>query len=311
MAWITFQNERFLWLLLSIPLLVLTHFLTMRFVKRKALHFANFEAIERITGKKILQRNVFVLILRMIILAMFITSAAGPILWYKGKGSEYSFVLAIDASASMLADDIQPNRLEAAKAAAKDFLESVKGFAKVGLISFSGTSFVMQQPTADVDAVAKKVDEIDILPAGGTDLGEAIITSANLLIGDAKSKRIILLTDGKSTVGTDISIGIKQANENGIVVDTIGVGTEKGGKFANLNIISKLDSDSLKKIADLTGGYYFTADSKEGLSEAYQQISEIRSEILSQNLQVPLLIAGLVFLFVEWGLINTRFRTFP
>ncbi|PIN68405.1 hypothetical protein COV94_04830, partial [Candidatus Woesearchaeota archaeon CG11_big_fil_rev_8_21_14_0_20_57_5] len=123
MAWMTLQNPRFLWLLLSIPLLVLSHIIALRIVRKKALAFANFEAIERVTGKRVVSRNTGVLVVRSVVFCMLILSAAGPVLWRYGVTESTTTVLAIDASASMLADDFSPNRLEAAKQAALMFLQ--------------------------------------------------------------------------------------------------------------------------------------------------------------------------------------------
>ncbi|PIZ50354.1 hypothetical protein COY28_05480, partial [Candidatus Woesearchaeota archaeon CG_4_10_14_0_2_um_filter_57_5] len=201
MAWMTLQNPRFLWLLLSIPLLVLSHIIALRIVRKKALAFANFEAIERVTGKRVVSRNTGVLVVRSVVFCMLILSAAGPVLWHYGVTESTTTVLAIDASASMLADDFSPNRLEAAKQAALMFLQNASPGSRVGVVSFSGTAEVLVQPTQDDTIAHSVIENLRVMTAGGTDLGEALITSVNLLISDPRSKRIILLTDGRSTVG--------------------------------------------------------------------------------------------------------------
>ncbi len=311
MAWMTLQNPRFLWLLLSIPLLVLSHIIALRIVRKKALAFANFEAIERVTGKRVVSRNTGVLVVRSVVFCMLILSAAGPVLWHYGVTESTTTVLAIDASASMLADDFSPNRLEAAKQAALMFLQNASPGSRVGVVSFSGTAEVLVQPTQDDTIAHSVIENLRVMTAGGTDLGEALITSVNLLISDPRSKRIILLTDGRSTVGTPVQDGVAHAVRNGVIVDTIGVASETGGKYANLEVVSRIDEDVLRSIADATGGTFIMAKNETDLGIAYASLAGARREVVATPLQLHLLIAGLLLLFVEWGLINTRYRAFP
>lgn len=312
------MNAKYLWLLLSVPLLLLTHFFALRHLKTRAWLFANFEAIRRVTGdqqtlrnSRILSKNIFLLIIQIFIVIVMIFSVAGTTVWYTGPGSENNFVLAIDASSSMLANDFQPNRLEAAKESAKLFVDSISSKTKIGVVSFGGTSFVEQALTTDFDNVKNRIDEIDIKRAGGTDLGEAMITSVNMLLFDEKSKVVVLLTDGRDTVGTEVAEAVNYANDNHAVVHTIGIGTEEGGSFIDTGLITTLDEETLKLIALKTGGEYFRAESEEALREVYERIATFIEEKLSIELQMPLLLLALAFIFLEWGLINTRYRTLP
>ena len=107
MIQITFRDPIFLWFLLSIPFLMITHFYSLRYVTRKAVRFANFEALSRVSGGEALSRNIPLLILRTITLFFLICSVSGPTLWYTGQSSENNYVIALDASRSMLADDFE------------------------------------------------------------------------------------------------------------------------------------------------------------------------------------------------------------
>jgi len=280
--------------------------------------FANFEAIRRVTGdqqtlrnSRILSKNIFLLIIQVFIVVVMIFSVAGVTIWYTGPSSENNFVLAIDASSSMLANDFEPNRLEAAKESAKLFVDSISSRTKIGLVSFAGTSFVEESLTTNLDDVKNKIEIIEIKRAGGTDLGEAIITSVNALLLDNKPMVVILLTDGRDTVGTEVAVAINYANDNQAVVHTIGVGSKAGGLFVETGLLTTLDEETLELIAVNTGGQYFRAENEEALKEVYKNIATFQEDKLSIELQMPLLLIALAFIFLEWGLINTRYRTLP
>jgi Ca-activated chloride channel family protein len=319
MAGITFENPVYLWYLLSIPLLVYTHFYLFRHTKRKAVVFANFEALKRVTGEKLITKNITVLVVRIIILACVIIAASGAEAWYEGRVSENDFVIAIDTSASMSAQDIAPSRLEAAKQAAVSFLENLKSRSNIGVVSFSGATFVESIPVGNKESVIKIIQNIDIAKTGGTDIAGAIITSTNLLLPSEKGKTVVLITDGSNTVGAFISDSLQNsidyAAANHVIVHTIGVGSETGplGYLPEYyNISAVYDEESLLRISNQTGGFYFKAENKDELTEAYKLISEASGKgFIPVNLSHGLMIAALLLLFIEWGLISTRFRQIP
>ena len=109
--YLTFENPQYLWYLLSMPLLILSHFAFLRYSKRKAIRFANFQALKKVTGQKTMTKNHLVLLIRMMILFSLILAIAKTTLWREGYTNENDFVIAIDTSSSMTAQDIQPSRL--------------------------------------------------------------------------------------------------------------------------------------------------------------------------------------------------------
>lgn len=309
---IIFRNPVYLWFLLSIILLIILHFITLKHVKRRALKFANFEAIERVTGSEILSKNVLLLYLRLLIVICVILAAAGTTIWYTGKSSNADYALAIDASSSMLAQDILPNRLEAAKEAAVTFVDSLKARTEVAVISFSGSSFLEQELTSDLFKVKSAIRAIEVKYVGGTDILDAVVTSVDVLFRGKNLKIIILLTDGQINVGTVEEI-INYARKNAVTVHTIGFGTTTGGqmKIGNIELYSKLDEDALKSIAYNTGGTYHEARSKDELLKAYREIITTSKIRLSFNASATLIFIALLLLLMEWFLINTRYRTLP
>lgn len=275
------------------------------------MKFANFPAIERVTGKKILSKNYALLALRIITLCLVIFSISGCVLVYEGKASNFDIVLAIDSSGSMLAEDYKPNRIEVAKEAALSFLNYTPENSRIGVISFSGVPFIKQRLTSDMKAVEKAINNISVEPIGGTAIGSAIITATNLLIESEKTRLIILLTDGQNNVGPSIEEAIRFANENNVNIYTIGVATKEGGLYPNLSFVSKLDSETLKKIAEGTNGKYYEAKNETAIFEIYQEIATSTIQKISLNLSPILMLAALILLFIEWGLLNTKYRTIP
>jgi len=310
---IAFTNPVYLWFLIAIPLMIFAHFVSLRFSRKRALKFANFPAIEYVTGERIFSKNYSMLAIRLATLLLLILAVSGAVIWYEGKTADTDFVLAIDSSGSMLASDFQPNRLEAAKRSATVFADSITGKTSIGVISFAGVEYIKQRPTNDVASVKKAIDNISVELAGGTAIGSAIISSVNLLQNPDRAKVAILLTDGQSNVGPSVNEAIKYANENHVAVYAIGIGTENGGGFPemNLSFLSKLDPETLKKISNETNGKYYEAKNESELSAIYREIAVSVTKKLSLNLSVIFLMAGLVLLFAEWGLMNTKYRTLP
>ena len=261
-------------------------------------------------------KNIFLLFLRLVIYAMLVFSVTGTTLWYTGKASDFDFVLAIDSSTSMLADDFNITRLEAAKEAAILFVDSAVRQSNIAVVSFASTVFVDKGLVSDKEEVKTIISLLDIKESGGTNIGDTLITSANLLTNkEAKenetSKVIILLTDGQSNVGTPVDIALTYVKAREIVVHTIGVATEEGGKLFGLDVISKLDEDTLKKIASQTNGKYFKAESKTILENAFKEIASFTEKRISLNISWILLIIALALLAMEWLLTLTIYKTVP
>ncbi len=316
---LAFGNPSYLWLLFSLPLLVISHFIILRFIKRKAMMFANFEAMSRVAGVTLITKNISLLIIRLSILLFLILAAAETTFWYTGQTNKNDFILAIDASASMSAQDYEPNRLEAAKDAAEEFVNSLEGKAEIGVVSFAGTALIEQLPTSNLIKVKQKINEIQIMAAGGTDLSSAIITSTNLLLNSRKGKKIILITDGSNTAGSFIENIIQRgayyARNYHVSIYTIGIGTnETAAGFVpeELGVLSFFDGPTLEYLANETGGKFYKATSMEDIREAYSKINEEAEEgFVSVELSFTFLLLALILVFIEWGLINTRFRALP
>jgi len=315
---ITFSNPTFLLFLISIPMLIISHIFTVRYLERRAVRFANFEAIRRVTGGDrasiknsiLLTRNTPLLIMRLVSLTMLIFAAAGTSLWMYGTANNYNYVISIDASSSMLADDFSPTRLAAAKLAASEFVQTLPGRSSIGVLSFSGIPFIEQQPTTDKGKVLTAIERIKVRDAGGTDIASAIITGVNMLMPQ-DTRALILLTDGRSTVGVPLQEGVDYAVANHAVVNAIGVATLEGGHYLQGSEVSILDEQSLQQVSQITGGKYLRAENPTAIAESLGSIASTAQGYYSVDLSGGLLLLSIGVLFIEWGLVTTRFKTIP
>jgi len=308
---ILFENLGFFWFFFIVPAIIVLHFYTLKRVKARALTFANFDAIARVTGKQVFTKNLIPLYLRVAAFVFIVLALSSPILEYVTKQASADYVLAIDSSSSMLANDYNPNRLVAAKDAAKKFVELAPEGTYIGIISFAGTSFVESGIKDKKNQVIDAIDSLQMKEVGGTDIGSAIISAVNLLEDAKKTKSVILLTDGRSNVGIRPEDAIDYANEKNTVVHTIGIGTQEGGKFEGLEIISTVDEDTLKLVANSTFGLYYRAIGQEEIAQAYQSIINQGQYKRIVFLPPYLLSIAFLLLLTEWFLVNMRFRTIP
>jgi Ca-activated chloride channel family protein len=309
---ITFLNIHFLWALFAIPLMVALHFYLLKYTRRRAVLFANFDALKRVTGSMVLSKNITILITRVLIILFLTLSAAGMTIWTEGPGSDFNYVIAVDSSSSMLADDFTPNRLAVAKDTAVDFVQALNADVNIGVVSFSGISKVETALNNDRGAVEEVITNLETSSTGGTDISGAIATSVNILMTEYdKARGIVLLTDGQHTVGGPIEEGINYAAQNHVSVHTIGIATEKGGAFELTQLLSTIDEATLQKISDNTGGSFFRVGSKGEMAKAFSEIVTLSEQNIPHQLRLIFLVVGLLLLFAEWTLLSTRFKMLP
>jgi len=315
----TFTHPEYLWYIASIPVLVASHFAFLKYTRRKAIRFANFQALQRVAEQKIVTKNYLILILRLLIIVALVFAIAGTKLWYKGLTDKNDYVIAIDTSASMSSEDFKPTRLDVAKTYSRNFVRDIKSDTAVGIVSFAGAAFIEQLPSNDKGQVISAIDGMENSAVGGTNIPDAIVTSTNLLVSSPKGKSIILITDGSNTASyfskDPIEEGIKYARENSVIIYTIGIGTNSGpiGYLPEYyNISSVFDPDTLLKIANETGGKFYNANNNIDIQNAYADISQDASvAFIGIDMTVGLMIIVLALIFLEWGLINTRYRSIP
>ncbi|HSZ24071.1 MAG TPA: VWA domain-containing protein [Cytophagaceae bacterium] len=283
----TYAHPFFFYLFALLPLLIIWYwrYSATQFEKIKVSSTAGLQRY-RPTFRQRLRHLPFAL--RLAALAFIIIALARPQSSSKGKNifSEgIDIVLAMDISGSMLAEDLKPNRIEAAKAVAIDFIKS-RPDDRIGLVVFAGESFTQCPITSDHDVLINLFGSLKSgLLVDGTALGEGLATAVSRIKdGKTKSKVIILLTDGVNNRGAVAPITAAEiAKTFGIRVYTIGVGTmgfapypfqtPTGIVYQDVEV--KIDEPTMQKIADLTGGEYFRATNNKKLQSIYQQIDKL------------------------------------
>lgn len=305
---IIFTRPEYLMLLLAIPVLIFVHIISLKSIKKRAIKFANFEAISKISGVEIFSKNLTVLYINIIIIILVVASVSGTSLTKQVETSKLSFVLAIDSSWSMDAKDISPSRLEAAKKAAVDFLKMAPERTKIGVVSFSGSSFIEQEITEDKLSVRRAVENINLQAIGGTDILNAIITSTNLLRNE-ESKTIILISDGQANINTIQEI-IDYSNANKVMIHSLGMGTREG-VVEETGAVFKISEDTLKTISYNTEGQYYNIKNVVDFYSSLEDIIITTKKRAIYDLSLYLMIGALVLFLVNFALINTRYRILP
>ncbi|HET8753504.1 MAG TPA: VWA domain-containing protein [Salinimicrobium sp.] len=329
---VIFEDPQFFWLLLLLPAAAVWFFYK-RHQQTAELKISSTKGFQSKQGF-LAKLRPLLFVLRLLVLALVITALARPrsvdISTRTNTTRGIDIVMAIDVSASMLARDLDPNRLAATKKVAAEFITD-RPSDRIGLVVYAGESFTKTPITSDKSIVLSSLEDIEYneIIEGGTAIGMGLATSVNRLKDSkAESKVIILLTDGVNNAGfIDPKIASELAVEFGIKVYTIGVGSNgmalspvailPNGDFQYQNIPVEIDEELLKQIAKTTGGKYFRATNNEKLQEIYEEIDQLeKTEIeeykfynYQEKFRPLVLLAGLLLMF-EILLRFTVFRSF-
>jgi len=231
---------------------------------------------------------------------------------------EGTVILAFDVSDSMAAGDIQPSRLEAAKAAAREFVDQQPISMQTGVIAFSDSGFSVQLPTNDQSAILAAINRLE--PTRGTSLGTGILASLNTIAnlnalptpqyysnvtpapsptptpvppGTYTSAAIVLLTDGENNLDPDPLAAAKAAAERGVRIYTVGIGSPAGAdlQVEGFMVHTQLDEALLKQISSISGGSYYNAESAQDLLKVYRNLEE-KLVIKPEKTEVTSILAG-------------------
>jgi Ca-activated chloride channel family protein len=326
---ITFAYPYLLWLLLLLPLLMLWYALNNK--KSSSAITVSSLAIHKKTKSA---ANIFrhlPFVVRLLSLAVLITALARPQSRSneeKIEGEGIDIVLCMDVSGSMLAEDFSPNRLEAMKQVATNFVNGRKT-DRIGVVIFSGEPFTQCPLTTDYAAVKSQIYAVRSgILQDGTAIGSGLATSVERLkTSKSKSKVVVLLTDGENNGGLiDPATAKEIAKSYRVRVYTIGIGTEgyaslpqqtAGGVIRTQEKVN-IDEKLLTQIAVETGGKYFRAKDNEGLQQIYNDIDQLEKTKIETSSYAryaeefyPLAIAAVVLLLLELWLRYRKYRKFP
>ncbi|MCU0508048.1 MAG: VWA domain-containing protein [Anaerolineae bacterium] len=336
---------KFLWpfallALALIPLLILLYLTVQRRRRRYAVRYSSLSLLRAAIPAQSKVRRYLPMALFLVALASLAVALARPVTVTRVPAGRATVMLALDVSGSMRQNDIPPSRLVAAKQAALEFIDKQKNTNQVGIVAFTGIAQLVQTPTTDSDALAKAVR--NLTTGRGTAIGDGIVTALETIddfaqatvaaptpgapaAGDYRPDIIVLLTDGVATTGVDPLEAAQRAAEGRVRVYTIGFGTEQGGQFEGgggpgqgMGGMSRdtggfgprrwgIDEESLKAIASMTGGEYYTATSARELQKVLDSLPTVlisREETLEITvafaLVAALLVAAAVLLSQFW-----------
>lgn len=326
---ITFGQPGFFYLLILIPVLIVWKIVKAR-NQEAAMSVSSISGLQNISSwKNVFQHLPFVF--RLLALVCIIIALARPQTRNDEQNTEgegVDIILCIDVSGSMTAQDFTPNRMEAAKKVAEDFVDQ-RVADRIGIVIFAGESFTQCPLTTDHAVLKSQIEQIrNGLLEDGTAIGSGLATSVDRLrTSTAKSKVVILLTDGVNNSGLiDPSTAKEIAKAFKVKVYTIGVGTEGYAPTpvnTPLGVVMQnekvtIDEKLLKSIASETGGKYFRAKDNESLKNIYNEIDKLeKSKVQITTYRryaekfYPFVFAALFFLFLEVLLRFTVFKRFP
>jgi len=282
---ISFTNPEFFWAFLLIPILLVWYILR----NRKLQGSIKITSLNTFSDLKTNISRHSIIALRCLGLAALITAIARPqtsLSWQNVTTEGIDIVIALDISGSMLAEDFRPNRLEASKEVAMDFIAE-RPNDRIGLVIYGGESFTQCPLTSDHDVLLNLFGGIQNgMIEDGTAIGMGLATAVNRLKdSEAKSKVVILLTDGSNNSGSIPPVTAAEiAREFGVRVYTVGVGSmgearmpfqDQFGRIQYQNVPVRIDEKTLKDIASIADGKYFRATDKNKLENIYKEIDKL------------------------------------
>ncbi|APE35653.1 hypothetical protein BOX37_18755 [Nocardia mangyaensis] len=312
-----FTAVAWLGFLAVVALLVLGYVLVQRARHKRMLQFGNMAVLERVAPARPSPMRHAPIALILVGLILLTIAAAGPTAVQKVPRNRATVVLVVDVSLSMEATDVAPSRLQVAQEAGKNFVDGLTPGINLGFVTFAGTSSVMVSPTTNREAVKHAIDSMKL--AERTATGEGILTALQSIdtlaavLGGAETPppaRVVLMSDGKQTVPDDKDVdnprhgftAARLAKNKGIPVSTISFGTEWGSVEipdtdgrGSQRVRVPVDNDSLREIAELSGGDFYTASSLAELTAVYDTLEEqIGYETTRGDASRPWLLLGML-----------------
>lgn len=330
----TFEWPFVLPLLIVVPLLAAVYIAMQKRRNQYALRYASVSLVAQAVGKGPGIKRHIPPALYLLAIAALIIGLARPEATIPVPQDTGTVLLVIDVSGSMFAQDVDPNRMEATKKAAREFVENQPGGVKIGVVSFSDFAALVAPPTTERDQVLEAISRLR--PQRGTNIGaglqvamdaiyedqadgEAIVTGVATPTPvpgtlDVPPASIVLVSDGQSNTGPDPLEIIDEATTAGVKVYTVGIGTPEGTvlQIQGRNVFTRLDELTLQTMAEETGGTYFNAQTETDLRAVYEDLSRERIvENEETEVTFAFAAAGLALSLLAGGLGLVWFNRLP
>jgi Ca-activated chloride channel family protein len=316
-----FQSPVRLIVLVVVAALVIAYVVMQGRRKVYAMKFTNIALLDRVAPRKPGWRRHVPAIAFLLALATLVVGFAQPMMTQRIPRERATILLAIDTSLSMRADDVAPDRFEAAKAAALTFIDIIPPKINVGVVEFNGSAVLKVSPTTDHEQLKRGIDNLKL--GESTAIGEAVFASLEAISsippddeGSAPPARIVLMSDGKTTVGRSDDSAAQAAVDAGVPVSTIAFGTDSGTitdpREPGVRIRVPVDRAALEKIAETTEGTFFEAASEGELKAVYEDIgSSVGYTNEDRDISAYMIGAALVLLLITSGLSLAWFSRLP
>jgi Ca-activated chloride channel homolog len=297
---VSFASPAFLAALALVPLALLAHGLSRRRARRYAVRYPAVATLAPLLPRVPSWRRQLPLALFLASLAVLALALARPHATVAVPKEQASIVLVTDVSRSMLADDVDPSRLEASRAAAQRFLEEVPDEARVGAVAFSTDPHTIEPPTDDHGEIEDLVDSLSA--DGGTAAGDALAVALGLVDGPAEHRppaAILLLSDGETTTGRDPIPVARRAGRMGIPIHTVALGTRTAVITTPDGTLIPVppDPEAMRRIAELSGGRAFEVTDADELGGLYEELgSRVATEEEQREITAAFAAGGIVLL---------------
>ena len=306
--------------LLAVPLFAGVYIRRLRKRRQMALALGPLSKVQDSSGGKPGWKRHIPVIFFLFGLTLLFFSLSRPEVLVDLPKVKGTVILAFDVSNSMAADDLKPTRMEAAKAAARTFVENQPSSISIGVVAFSNGGLVVQPPSDDRAAVLAAIDRLS--PQGGTSLGQGIFNALNAIAGKAipvdpsklqegsslpdigkhPGSVVVLLTDGENTASPDPLEIAQLAAQAGVRIYPVGIGSPEGAvlEIDGFQVLTQLNEGILQEIASTTNGAYYRAEDAESLGNIDKNV-DLRLAVSGEKMEVTSLLAGLSLLFFLTG----------
>lgn len=318
MVKLVFTDQYANFLLLLNGIAILFYIAAKKKKKQRAMKFGNYKTLQKVAGKNFLKSSNIMLVIKILAVTSLVIGISNPVIVEELPSTRTDYVIAIDNSGSMLADDIQPTRLDAAKQISKGFVGKLSSDVKVGVVSFSGEVRQQSGLTNDREKVREAIDSTDTGRKAGTAIGDAIYSGSSMLIDSNRSKTLILVTDGRNNVGSSLNESIEYAVSHNVKVNTIGIGEERGSEGDQFDTVDgvnatraefpNLNTARLNRTAEQTGGKMVVATNRSSLESAFLSFEESEKRT---DISIYFIFIALGLMLLEWMLGTTRYSILP